>query len=193
MRRHLGPSAIETTIESIKATAWKRFLRDLALIAAVAALGFGLSSSWISPGAMTASEHSVPRLLELPEAEARTALTELGFRARIDSERENPGIPRGAVVWQDPPPDMVMPPGTTVGLVLSAGPASVTVPDVIGLAQPYAERIFEAAGIKVGSVDTVLGGQEPGVVLATRPTPGHGRPRGSAVDLVVSSGAGGGS
>jgi beta-lactam-binding protein with PASTA domain len=96
------------------------------------------------------------------------------------------------VVWQDPPPDMVMPPGTAVQLVLSAGPAPVTVPDVVGLSQPYAERIVEAAGIKIGSVDIVGGGQEAGVVLATRPPSGHGRPRGTTVDLVVSGGPGGG-
>ena len=80
--------------------------------------------------------------------------------------------------WQDPPPEMVLPPNTTVELVLSAGPAPVTVPDVVGLAEPFAEKIIEAAGIKVGSVDTVRGGDEAGVVIATRPPSGHGRPRG---------------
>jgi beta-lactam-binding protein with PASTA domain len=59
---------------------------------------------------------------------------------------------------------------------------------VIGLAQPSAEKIFEAAGLKVGTVDTVRGGQEAGVILATRPAPGHGRGRGATVDLVVSGG-----
>jgi beta-lactam-binding protein with PASTA domain len=187
-RRHVGPSGLE----ALKTESWRRFLRDLGIIALVAAVGFAVSSSWISPGTMLTSDHAVPRVLELPEAEARQALTDAGFRPWLDGERESSDVPRGAVVWQDPPPDMVMPPGTAVQLVLSAGPAPVTVPDVVGLSQPYAERIVEAAGIKIGSVDIVGGGQEAGVVLATRPPSGHGRPRGTTVDLVVSGGPGGG-
>jgi beta-lactam-binding protein with PASTA domain len=47
--------------------------------------------------------------------------------------------------------------------------------------------VVEAAGARVGRVDTVRGGDpEPGVVIATRPAPGNGRPRGAPVDLVVS-------
>ncbi|HUF34501.1 MAG TPA: PASTA domain-containing protein, partial [Gemmatimonadales bacterium] len=79
-------------------------------------------------------------------------------------------------------------PNTVVTLVLSAGPAVVAVPDVVGLSGPFAEKIIEAAGIAVGAVDTVRGGPEAGVVLATRPPAGHGRPPGAAVDLVVSGG-----
>jgi len=61
------------------------------------------------------------------------------------------------------------------------------VPDVVGLALPYAEKVVAAAGIRVGRVDTVRGGgPEPGIVIATRPSPGNGRPRGSRIDLVVS-------
>jgi len=186
-RRHVGPSGIE----ALKAAAWRRFFLDLALIAVVATVGFAISSSWISPGTLLTSEHTVPRVLDLPEAEARTAITSLGFRVRLDDERQSPDVRRGAVVWQDPPPDMVMPPGQTVTLVLSAGPAPVKVPDVVGLAQPYAEKIFEAAGLKLGKVDEVGGGDEAGGVLATRPSAGHGRPRGSTVDLIVGLGSGG--
>jgi beta-lactam-binding protein with PASTA domain len=42
--------------------------------------------------------------------------------------------------------------------------------------------------VRLGSIDTVPGGQEAGVVLATRPSAGVGRPRGAAVALVVSRG-----
>ncbi len=187
-RRHFGP----WSLEALRATAWRGFLRDVGLIAIVAILGFALTSSWISPGTMLTSDHAVPRVLGLPEAEARRTLANLGLRPRLDGDRESPDIPRGAVLWQDPPPEMVVPPGTSVQLVLSAGPAPVTVPDVVGLAQPYAEKIFEAAGIEVGSVDTVSGRGEAGVVLATRPPSGHGRSRGTTVDLVVSGAPGDG-
>ena len=183
-RRHVAPGGLER----LRSVAWRRFLMDLGLIAVVALIGFGITSSWINPGPIMGDDHAVPRVVEMSEADARQALTEAGFKPRIESEWPSPAIRRGAVIWQDPAPEMVLPPNTTVELVLSAGPAPVTVPDVVGLAEPFAEKIIEAAGIKVGTVDTVRGGLEAGVVIATRPPSGHGRPRGSAVDLVVSSG-----
>ena len=171
---------------------WRRFARDLGIVAAVAAVGYGISGYWISPGALLASEHAVPRVLELPAADARERLTALGFRVRMEGERSNPAVPRGAVMWQDPPPDMVVPPNSSVHLVVSDGPAPVNVPDVVGLSLQYARGILEAAGLKVGRVDRVTSGQETDVVLSVRPPPGNGRPRGSTVELLVSAGQGGG-
>jgi beta-lactam-binding protein with PASTA domain len=170
---------------------WRRLGRDLGLVALVALVGYAIAAYWISPGPVFASEHAVPRVLELPEADARERLADLGFRVRVDGERSNPAIPRGAVVWQDPPPDMVVPPNSSVQLVLSGGPAPVTVPDVVGLSLPFAEGILEAAGMKLGRVDRVSSGQEADVVLSVRPPPGNGRPRGSTVELLVSAGRGG--
>jgi serine/threonine-protein kinase len=171
---------------------WRRFARDLGLVAFVALLGYVISAYWISPDAVFTSEHAVPRVLELPEADARERLTELGFRVRVEGQRANPAIPRGAVVWQDPPPEMVVPPNSTVQLVLSGGPGQVNVPDVVGLSLQFAQGILEAAGIKVGRVDRVTSGEEADVVLSIRPPPGNARPRGSSVDLLVSGGRGGG-
>jgi serine/threonine-protein kinase len=175
-----------------RAEPWRRFARDLGLIGLVALVGYAVSAYWISPGAVFASEHAVPRVLELPEADARERLTDLGFRVRLEGQRANAAIPRGAVVWQDPPPDMVVPPNSTVQLVLSGGPGPVNVPDVVGLSLQFAQEVVEAAGMKVGKVDRVTSGQEADVVLSVRPPPGNARPRGSAVDLLVSSGRGGG-
>ncbi len=190
-RRHTEPA-----FEFLKGAPWKgtpgrRFLRDLGLIAATFVVGYVVSALWVSPGSVLSSDHAVPRVLELSETEAREKLTALEFRPRVEGERSNPAVPRGAVVWQDPPPGMILPPNTAVQLVLSGGPAPVTVPDVIGLAAPFAQKVLDAAGVKVGTIDTVRGGSEPGVVLATRPAPGNGRPRGGSVDLVVSGGRGG--
>jgi beta-lactam-binding protein with PASTA domain len=183
-RRHVAPSGLE----GLRAVAWRRFAIDLGLIGLVALIGFGITSTWINPAPILGTDKAIPRVVEMPEAEAKKTLTDAGFRVRIGSEWPNQQIPRGAVAWQDPAPEMVLPPNTTVELVLSAGPAPVTVPDVVGLAEPFAEKIIEAAGIAVGAVDTVRGGAEAGVVIATRPPSGHGRPRGSRVDLVVSGG-----
>jgi serine/threonine-protein kinase len=181
-RRH---SATEPLLES---PAWRAFLRDIGLIVLTFVVGYAISVFWLSPGSVFTKDHVLPRVLELPEPEARRALTEVGFRPRLDGERHNDAFPRGTVIWQDPPPGTVLPPNSVVQLTVSAGPSLVAVPDVVGMNLPHATKIMSAAGVRLGSVDTVAGGQEPGVVLATRPTAGVGRPRGSAVVVLVSRG-----
>jgi beta-lactam-binding protein with PASTA domain len=188
MRRHTEP-----TLGAIRSASWGRFARDLGLVALTFVVGYAISVVWITPGGVSGDEHAIPRVLGQPLEQAKTALANTGFRSRVEGERPSPTTPRGSVLWQDPPPGMVMPPNAIVQLVQSAGPAPVTVPDVVGLALPYAEKVVAAAGIRVGRVDTVRGGgPEPGIVIATRPSPGNGRPRGSRIDLVVSGPPAGG-
>jgi beta-lactam-binding protein with PASTA domain len=182
-RRHTASR--EPLFES---AAWRAFLRDLALIAGTFVLGYGLSALWLSRGSVFSSDHALPRVLELPEAQARTKLTDLGFRPRIDGQRTSDSFPQGTVIWQDPPPGTVLEPTSVVQLTVSSGPSLVAVPDVIGLNVPQAGKILVAAGVRVGTVDTLPGGEERGVVLATRPAAGVGRSRGAAINLVVSRG-----
>jgi beta-lactam-binding protein with PASTA domain len=184
MRRHVASGG-----PLFQSGPWRAFLRDMGLILGTFLLGYGISVLWLSPGSMFSKDHSLPRVLEMPDAKARQKLTELGFRPRLDGERPNDSFPQGTVIWQDPAPGTILQPNSVVQLVLSTGPALVPVPDVIGLNAPQASKILAAAGVRVGSVDTTSAGQERGVVVATRPAAGVGRPRGSAVALVVSRGS----
>ncbi len=186
-RRHISGGF---SLPSVRVS--RRLLRDGGLVLLTFAVGYGISALWVSPSSVLGDDHPIPRVLGLPEAEARARLTDVGFRVRRDGERPSPEIPRGSIIWQDPPPGMILTPNTTVQVVVSAGPAPVAVPDVVGLALSSAEKIIAAAGIKVGKVDTIQATGEPGVVIATRPGAGNGRPRGTAVDLVVSGVTGGG-
>src|SRR3990170_4230606 len=70
--------------------AWRRFARDLGLVALVALAGYVISAYWVSPGTVFASEHAVPRVLELPEADARERLAGPRFRGRPDGESAQP-------------------------------------------------------------------------------------------------------
>lgn len=182
-RRH-----VTSGVPLFKSVPGRAFLRDMGLVLATFIVGYGISALWLTPGSMFSKDHSLPRVLEMPEAKARQELTELGFRPRLEGERSNEVYPAGTVIWQDPPPGTVLQPNSIVQLVVSSGPATVVVPDVVGLNVPQARTILSAAGMRVGSVDSSAAGPEAGVVLATRPSAGVGRPRGAAVALVVSRG-----
>lgn len=182
-RRHTSPS-----VPLVESAAWRAFLRDIGLIALTFVVGYGISVLWLSPGTVFTKDHALPRVLELREPEARRKLTELGFRPRLDGERHNDAFPRGTVIWQDPVAGTVLPPNSVVQLVISAGPSLVAVPDVIGMSLPQATKIMSAAGVRMGTADTVAGGEERGIVLATRPAAGVGRPRGATIAMVVTRG-----
>lgn len=164
----------------------RRLLRDGAIVLATFGIGYVLATAWLSPVPLLTSDHALPRVLELPAGEAQRKLGELGFRVKFEDERTHPTIPRGAIVWQDPPPGTILSQNTVVTLAPSAGTQQVPVPDIVGLPMPFAVKVLAAAGLKPGSVDTVASDPEPNVVIATRPAAGVGREPGTPVDLVVS-------
>ena len=164
----------------------RRFLRDVFIVGATFGVGYLIASAWLSPVPLFTSDHAVPRVLELPVAEAQRKLAALELRVKFEDERPHPTVPRGTIVWQDPAPGTVLRQNSVVTLVTSAGPQQVPVPDIVGLALPYAGKVLAAAGLKIGDVDTVASDPEPNVVVATRPPAGGGREPGGRVNIVVS-------
>jgi beta-lactam-binding protein with PASTA domain len=164
----------------------RRLLRDGAIVLATFAVGYVFASAWLSPVPLLTSDHALPRVLELSGGEAQRKLGELGFRVKFEDERTHPTIPRGAIVWQDPPAGTILPQNTVITLAPSAGPQQVPVPDIVGLPMPFAVKVLAAAGLKPGGIDTVASDPEPNIVIATWPAAGVGREPGSVVELVVS-------
>ena len=93
------------------------------------------------------------------------------------------------VLSQSPQPDTVVDSGSTVSLVVSSGPAPVTVPDVRGLPEGAAIESLSRAGL-----DPERGPDQPndlvppGSVVNTDPAPGSSVRRDSRVVYLVSSG-----
>jgi len=74
--------------------------------------------------------------------------------------------------------------------VVSSGAAAVTVPNVVGLTQAAAQTAITGAGLTVGTVTTASSATVPaGSVISQNPAAGASAAPGSAVALVVSSGA----
>jgi hypothetical protein len=196
VRRHVGtgrspepaPQSAprEPRPAALRAVASRRIVRDTLVLAIVFGVGYVAASAWLSPVPLITSDHAVPRVLDLTAGEAQRRLVALGFRVKVEDEEPHPSVPRGHIVWQDPPPGVVLTQNSTISISPSAGPLGVPVPDLVGLAQPQAETILAAAGLKRGEVDTIAADPEPGIVVATRPAAGVTRTPGSTVVLVVS-------
>ncbi len=185
--RHREPPPGPEQIDAAPGAYWgRRWLRDGLVVLATFGIGYLIASAWLSPVPLFSSDHAVPRLLDLPAAEAEARLAELGFRGRVGAARSHPTISAGRVAWQDPPAGMVLAENTVIAYAASNGRAPIPVPDVIGFSRAHAERVLAAAGLRAGAVDTVAADPEPGVVIATRPAAGTAREPGETVDLVVS-------
>jgi serine/threonine-protein kinase len=162
------------------------------LTAVVVLLVAGLSGYLITciayPSPLFNRGNVVERVIGLPQAEAEKRLTTQGFRVKIDGEEADPMIPAGSVLWQDPPPETILSRGSPVHLLRSTGPSSIAVPDLAQFDVDQATKVLIAAGLKVGSIDTVPSRIDAGSIVATRPGSGTGLPAGSPVGLVVSRG-----
>ena len=121
------------------------------------------------------------------QAEATAALDKLGLKWTI-ATAQSPDVEQGLVISQDPPPGDVNIEGTTVKLVISAGPGQILIDNVTGLDQAKAAALLGRnfdVDVVFETSDTVAANKvirtEPGVLTAVD--------KGSKVRLVVSSGS----
>jgi eukaryotic-like serine/threonine-protein kinase len=152
-------------------------------------VGYAIAALVFFPAPIFASSKSVPSVLGLTADQAQQALTAAGLKVDRTEGVRHPTAPRGAVVWQDPPPGVVVPQGSSVQLSVSQGPQPIPVPDVVGYDGTIGQSLIQAAGLKVGSVDSAQTAASRGVIVNTRPPAGKALDPGGRVTLVVSAGA----
>ena len=172
--------------------AWPR-RRRLALwaggFAAAFVGGYAIAALVLFPAPIFAIATGVPRVLGMSQAEAEQALTDAGLGVGDVDEGTHPTAQRGAVVWQDPPPGVVVPPRAAVNLTMSTGVQRVPVPDLTGYDAALAGQLIVAAGLAIRTVDSTQAPVPRGVVVNTRPPAGATLRPGTGVTLVVSVGA----
>jgi len=182
------PSIARKNRGLLSTIAGRRFVKQAGIVAGMFLAGYLETILWVFPAPLFKREHAVPRVLDLGVTEARQRLEAQGFRFRIEDQQTDATAPKGAVVWQDPPPGVVVAPNSQVALILSDGPPDVPVPDVASFPRGLAERVLRAAGFTLGKTDTLPASSEAGIVVQSRPSPGVGRAAGTPIDLVISSG-----
>lgn len=150
--------------------------------------GYLFAALVLFPAPIFAASSDIPNLRGLTTDEATERLTPQGFRLVDEGRVQHPDLPAGSIVWQDPPPDVVAPEGTTIRVQTSAGPQRVPVPDVAGYEVQLARTLLEAAGFTVGGVESAPAPTPANVTVNTRPPAGTTLRPGASVTLVVSVG-----
>ncbi len=129
----------------------------------------------------------VPNVVGQTQAAATTAITTAGLALGTVTTQSNPTVPAGTVISQNPTAGTNVVAGSAVNLVVSSG---ALVPNVVGQTQAAATTAITTAGLALGTVTTQSNATvAAGTVISQNPTAGTNVVAGSAVNLVVSSGA----
>jgi len=131
---------------------------------------------------------TVPEVVGVDEASAVTRLRADGFSTDV-TRKNDPNAAKGQVIGQIPGPGAEADKGSTVTLTVSDGPGTATIPDVVGDGRLVATKKLKDAGFLVR--EDVENSTEVGEnrVISVRPGEGQTVEKGSAVTIVVSSGA----
>ena len=127
----------------------------------------------------------VPNVTGAGEQGATSALRRAGFQPNI--EFKNSSQSSGTVIGESPRGGSRVKKGSTVSLVVSSGPAAVTVPNVVGQSSSNAESTLLAKSFNV-STNYKHASAAQGTVISESPGAGQSVAKGSTVILTVSSG-----
>ncbi|MCZ3389220.1 MAG: Stk1 family PASTA domain-containing Ser/Thr kinase [Actinomycetia bacterium] len=153
----------------------------IGVLIALALLGVG---AWALMGG-GAKNVAVPNVVGDRLPQAQSALSGAGFDTQVDTQTSDEK--KNTVLTQDPVGSTEAPEGSTVTLVVSAGPEQVKVPNVVGLSQQTAIDQIQQAQLLVDTAP-VASDQAAGTVISTDPNGGTLVDAGSVVVLSVSTG-----
>ncbi len=126
---------------------------------------------------------TVPDLRGLPRGGVEARARRLHVRP-VFTERHSEA-PAGVAIAQSPSPGKRVADGTSVAVVLSAGPPPVKVPGVVGEQATAAESAIAGAGLRYHTILVAAPGKAVGSVTRQSPAGGATVPRGRTVDLSV--------
>ena len=133
----------------------------------------------------------VPDVVGMTKADAQKELTDAGLKVVI-AENPSEDVAKGTVITQLPGAGESVAPGTSIGIVVSTGPAAnpdeVNVPDVVGVTLAEAQQTVSDAGLEAIPVPATGSGKPANEVVAQTPEGGTKAQKGSNVVLYYSAG-----
>lgn len=132
----------------------------------------------------------VPDLRGLTVETARRLLEEEDLLLAVIGEILHDSVPEGVIVLQRPLSGVPAEREDEVRVVVSAGPAVLLMPDLIGMERAEAEAVLAALGIRVERVEETTSRTVPaGRLVGTDPEPWRPVEYGRGVSLTISSGS----
>ena len=129
----------------------------------------------------------VPPLVGQTQEEAESILEDARLQLGEVTEEPSDEVEEGLVIRQSPEAGQQVDARSSVDIVVSAGPESVTVPPVVGLSEEDARAALDAAGLEVDVIRDSA--DEPaGEVIAQDPSAGTEVASGDTVTITVSEG-----
>lgn len=129
---------------------------------------------------------AVPAVIGLSREQAMTLLAESGFEPGDVTERAS-NEPRGAIIDSRPRPGAQAPMPSLVALVMSAGPTTIVVPDLVGRPLSDATQLLRQVGLAVGGIRVPVGGapDQGGIIQAQSPAAGSLVVAGTRVEITL--------
>ncbi|HEX9763283.1 MAG TPA: PASTA domain-containing protein, partial [Acidimicrobiia bacterium] len=134
------------------------------------------------------AEVEVPPVVGLDIDEAEERITAAGLELGQVTQRSDPDFEIDVVIDQSPLPGVRVGSGAPVNLVISTGPETVIVPDVVDETERDATGILNDVGLRVRVNEEDSETVEAGLVIRTEPTAGEEALVGDTVLLVISDG-----
>jgi serine/threonine-protein kinase len=134
------------------------------------------------------AEVEVPPVVGLDIDEAEERITAAGLELGQVTQRSDPDFEIDVVIEQSPLPGVRVGSGAPVNLVISTGPETVIVPDVVDETERDATGILNDVGLRVRVNEEDSETVEAGLVVRTEPTAGEEALVGDTVLLVISDG-----
>ncbi|MEI4271673.1 Stk1 family PASTA domain-containing Ser/Thr kinase [Klenkia sp. LSe6-5] len=162
------------------------------VLAGLVALLVGLNSGdgEDTPVEPTVASVQVPNLVEQTQAAAEAALGQQGLEVGEVTTEASSTVAQGSVISTDPAAGQTVDEGTAVNLVVSAGPDTVAIPNVIGLTEDEARANLENQGFDRVNSRQVASTATAGEVVAVDPGQGsQADPATTTITLSVSTGS----
>jgi 6-phosphogluconolactonase len=176
-------------MKALKARTWISVMLSVAVLLTGCGGGGGSGSTTPGGGGGGTTNVTVPNVVESTQAAATTAITAAGLTLGTVAQVSSSTVASGNVISQSPAAGSSVASGSAVGITVSTGPATVAVPNVVGMTQAAATTSIKAAGLVVGTVTMSASGTvAAGSVISESPAAGMTVATGSAVNLTVSSG-----
>ena len=175
------------------AAARKRRTAIIMTLVVIALLLIGGSVWALSRSAATPEAVSVPNVVGLSQADAKSQIEAAGLEWELNPEKvASDTVDKDAVAATDPAGGAQAEKGSTVRVTISSGPDSVTLPDnLVGMSPDDARQAVEALGLKweVNSSKVASDTVAEGKVAQTNPSPGSKVKAGQTITAYLSSGS----